>query len=343
MRKRVGFTLIELLVVIAIIGILAAMLFPVFARARESARKTQCLSNVKNIAMAVQMYLVDYDRAFTLEHDANVRKWYLDNEIGTCDYGVDCHTNITNPYLKHAVVLDDYIKNRDVWRCPSAKYHKDIAINWGYGDGRWFQWLVDKIGVDGCIGSLTSDWAPAYPPGWGGETTDSVTQATCGGSKAFDQSIAVPWTLNGKSTASIEDPAKQVAVADSGIESQQLDRASWVAYPDICRIDSLLCAPNADRECGADWTNCSWTRECGALGVDHGGNGKYSSDPQYRKEHAWPRHLGGSNLGFTDGHAKWFPAETILWGGENGSGYASSDPPLFYGLTTCTNPTSTPK
>ena len=53
-----GFTLIELLVVIAIIGILAAMLFPVFARARESARKTQCLSNIKNIAMAIQMFLV---------------------------------------------------------------------------------------------------------------------------------------------------------------------------------------------------------------------------------------------------------------------------------------------
>ena len=54
MRRRYrGFTLIELLVVIAIIGILAAMVFPVFARARESARKAVCLSNVKNIALAI--------------------------------------------------------------------------------------------------------------------------------------------------------------------------------------------------------------------------------------------------------------------------------------------------
>jgi len=52
---------VELLVVIAIIAILAAMLFPVFARARESARKIQCLSNVKNIAMAFQIYLTDFD------------------------------------------------------------------------------------------------------------------------------------------------------------------------------------------------------------------------------------------------------------------------------------------
>src|SRR5512136_1571542 len=67
-RRFKGFTLIELLVVIAIIGILAAMLFPVFARARESARKTQCLANVKNIAMGIQIYLTDYDATPPGEH-----------------------------------------------------------------------------------------------------------------------------------------------------------------------------------------------------------------------------------------------------------------------------------
>ena len=72
MRGRRGFTLIELLVVIAIIGILAAMLFPVFARARESARKIQCLSNVKNIALAFQMYLTDYDALMPKEHRQDV-------------------------------------------------------------------------------------------------------------------------------------------------------------------------------------------------------------------------------------------------------------------------------
>jgi prepilin-type N-terminal cleavage/methylation domain-containing protein len=61
---RRGFTLIELLVVIAIIAILAAILFPVFAQARESARKTQCLNNGRNWATAVQMYLHGQRRAF---------------------------------------------------------------------------------------------------------------------------------------------------------------------------------------------------------------------------------------------------------------------------------------
>src|SRR5437763_907367 len=62
-RQR-GFTLIELLVVIAIIAILAAILFPVFARAREAARKTSCLSNLKQLGLASNMYKQDYDESY---------------------------------------------------------------------------------------------------------------------------------------------------------------------------------------------------------------------------------------------------------------------------------------
>jgi len=63
-RHRRGFTLIELLVVIAIIAILAAILFPVFAQARDQARKTTCLSNMKQLGLGVMMYLQDYDELF---------------------------------------------------------------------------------------------------------------------------------------------------------------------------------------------------------------------------------------------------------------------------------------
>src|SRR5512139_2327273 len=109
MLRRRGFTLIELLVVIAIIGILAAMLFPVFARARESARKTQCLANVKNIAMAIQIYLTDYDRMFPKEHNAEARQYFVD--MGCCDGGgADCRATGANPYLRHPVILDEYTK-----------------------------------------------------------------------------------------------------------------------------------------------------------------------------------------------------------------------------------------
>ncbi|MBC7289450.1 MAG: DUF1559 domain-containing protein, partial [Armatimonadetes bacterium] len=73
MRK--GFTLIELLVVIAIIAILAAILFPVFARAREKARQASCMSNLKQLALAMLMYAQDYDENLPLSLTAPGDWW----------------------------------------------------------------------------------------------------------------------------------------------------------------------------------------------------------------------------------------------------------------------------
>src|ERR1700753_1197036 len=70
-NRRQGFTLIELLVVIAIIAILAAILFPVFAKAREKARQTACLSNEKQLGTAVMMYCQDFDEHLPSVWDAN--------------------------------------------------------------------------------------------------------------------------------------------------------------------------------------------------------------------------------------------------------------------------------
>src|SRR5437588_9207291 len=76
MKKSRGFTLIELLVVIAIIAILAAILFPVFAQARAKARQTSCLSNMKQIGMALYMYIQDYDETLP-GNDTNAEGYSL--------------------------------------------------------------------------------------------------------------------------------------------------------------------------------------------------------------------------------------------------------------------------
>ena len=97
MRSRHAFTLIELLVVIAIIAILAAILFPVFAQAREKARQTSCLSNTKQLSLALMMYAQDYDEQLALIR--RERSWVY----------------MAQPYLKSYALL----------RCPS-----DTSTNW---------------------------------------------------------------------------------------------------------------------------------------------------------------------------------------------------------------------
>jgi prepilin-type N-terminal cleavage/methylation domain-containing protein len=108
MRK--GFTLIELLVVIAIIAILAAILFPVFAQAREKARQTGCLSNVKQIGLGIQMYVQDFDEYVP-------RNAYADPpRVAEGDHFVNC----SSP--RWMDVIQPYIKNTQLHNCPSDPF-----------------------------------------------------------------------------------------------------------------------------------------------------------------------------------------------------------------------------
>ncbi|HLK61483.1 MAG TPA: DUF1559 domain-containing protein [Chthonomonadaceae bacterium] len=125
---RFAFTLIELLVVIAIIAILAAILFPVFAQAREKARQASCLSNMKQIGLASNMYLQDYDEAFPLID------WNFYPQIHTLPDGRQF-----NGYVWWPLVFYPYIKNEGVYVCPSDPNSK---LNW-FDDGSnplWDDW-----------------------------------------------------------------------------------------------------------------------------------------------------------------------------------------------------------
>jgi prepilin-type N-terminal cleavage/methylation domain-containing protein/prepilin-type processing-associated H-X9-DG protein len=130
-RSGNGFTLIELLVVIAIIAILAAILFPVFARAREQARKTVSLSNVKQIILGATMYSQDYDE--------NVMPAWL------CNSGRDagCPDSDINFWM---TFVQPYIKNKQLFKCPSADELPDWAPERGYQTS--YGHNHDKLGWD---------------------------------------------------------------------------------------------------------------------------------------------------------------------------------------------------
>jgi len=103
--KNTGFTLIELLVVIAIIAILASILFPVFGRARENARRSSCQSNLKNIGLGLMMYAQDYDE-----------KQVLVYQNGTCS-------------PSWGELVQPYMKSKQVFKCPSNSTAAVVACS----------------------------------------------------------------------------------------------------------------------------------------------------------------------------------------------------------------------
>jgi prepilin-type N-terminal cleavage/methylation domain-containing protein len=146
--RNLGFTLIELLVVVAIIAILAAMLFPVFAQVREKARGVTCLNNLKQIGTGLHLYLQDYDETYPLNRFA-------------MPASRDCGKQSPPGYTWKESV-QPYVKNGDVWVCPSAKFASinpccqgSTTFKTSYGlNGSLFnvsatQRSVDKVEISG--------------------------------------------------------------------------------------------------------------------------------------------------------------------------------------------------
>jgi prepilin-type N-terminal cleavage/methylation domain-containing protein/prepilin-type processing-associated H-X9-DG protein len=139
-QRRLGFTLIELLVVIAIIAILAAILFPVFAQAREKARAISSLSNLKQIGTSIHMYIQDYDEMFPM--------------------GVPDDWNGSWP-----TAVQPYVKNIQIFRCPSDGNMTQIdwTVGWGgvpisYTANGATGWLGSSNGCFGVLCMTQASW-----------------------------------------------------------------------------------------------------------------------------------------------------------------------------------------
>jgi prepilin-type N-terminal cleavage/methylation domain-containing protein/prepilin-type processing-associated H-X9-DG protein len=122
-----GFTLIELLVVIAIIAILASILFPVFARARENARRSSCQSNLKQIGLGIKQYVQDYDEKFPPRFDTGAPSSGLITSQNTGGW---------------SILIQPYVKSEQIFQCPSdsippsgmtASYAVDYFYNYSLG------------------------------------------------------------------------------------------------------------------------------------------------------------------------------------------------------------------
>lgn len=135
LRHRLGFTLIELLVVIAIIAILAAILFPVFAQAREAARKTQCISNCKQIGTGINMYAQDYDETLPSLVFNNT------NPLFASGWGFSAWVEMIQPY----------VKNYNLFSCP---------------DGGQNGYLIGPAGNQHNVHYGYNEWIESAGSGW---------------------------------------------------------------------------------------------------------------------------------------------------------------------------------
>jgi prepilin-type N-terminal cleavage/methylation domain-containing protein/prepilin-type processing-associated H-X9-DG protein len=153
-KQEHGFTLIELLVVIAIIAILAAILFPVFAQARDRARASACISNERQIGSALMMYIQDYDEAFP-------RVTFFSKSGGNWGFAGDMTYTWKN-------AIRPYLKSLDVLACPSNPYSRTIpgmpnsdAPTPGKNAAGWELEPEQRMPISYSMSSCTSSW---YPP-----------------------------------------------------------------------------------------------------------------------------------------------------------------------------------
>lgn len=281
-----AFTLIELLVVIAIIALLAAILFPVFARVRENARRTSCASNMKQIALGFAQYNSDNDAKFP-------HAWDITPGVTFNTANAQLTTSPPNydPVIWPAKI-EPYLKNRQIFSCPSfTKIHNSPCVNVAniaHLDAKW-------SAGDPTVGSANSSTFRGAA-----QTAYGYNVQFLGGGQFHGlntcQHVSRPTTTNcfncgiAAAEAVIAKPAQTIMLTEN--TWQNTGSSSGGAFADIATGSDIL---------GEEF----W---CNQAGTNSAGNN-------------WDtRHNGGMNVAFVDGHVKWMKRDAALYRPFSGAG-----------------------
>jgi prepilin-type N-terminal cleavage/methylation domain-containing protein/prepilin-type processing-associated H-X9-DG protein len=260
-RRNKGFTLIELLVVIAIIAILAAILFPVFAQAREKARQASCLSNLKQLTLGWVMYAQDYDESFP--------QWKWDQMYAA---GSVSPNNAASLWVN---AIYPYVKNAQVYNCPSDA--RGITAKDAFGG--WFTFDDTLIGFQQPLLTAVMSYGANEPLTY----------------------------LDGKSKlAAMDKPAETFLIADS-----TTPLSGWGGYYDWVAADNEN-APADDIRRTNPIVRVAFPKgpDCLApLSADTYWNQTTHLSDLPPQADSCARHMNGNNIGFGDGHVKYFQAK----------------------------------
>ncbi len=277
MKSR-AFTLIELLVVIAIIGILAAILFPVFAQAKEAAKKTSCLSNMKQMSIGTMSYFTDNDGALFHHHE----DWVLDDgslttnlpsSAAQCVGGGFGNSQAEKPW---AILLQPYLGGRQALFCPSDRGSKSkqlATMLYGYNGG------ANTVGSECSINPAAEICTAQANKStmWSYLLNSVFTHKSC--------RYAMENALGGFATESM-----LTSLPDGNLIMFSERNSEGFADP----LSGFSYIPQDDYD--------TWAGEAALI---KWGSGSRPNEGWIKQD----RHSGGSNYVYADGHAKW-----MKWG-----------------------------